>query len=532
MPIVYAEPIRGWRFLLLNLALGVGNVVVLSNVPGYTILAPYASGNLQGVTPSFGTWATTDHMIGMCLGFPIARWFVARFGDYRTLAVAYALYAALSALCSVSDTIWFFVPARFALGLAGGVILPVGQSLLLGEYPEKLRTVGVGLWGVLSMAPFTVGVFMGGWWAENFGWRSLFYSNIPVALFAAAVVAATFYGRGFKRRKMRFDVVGVTLLAVLLLGVQTIFNQGNDFDWLASPVLATIFVTALVALPCFIVWEMGEKRPAIDVRLFAGRNYAVAMICSLAGFLCIQGILSVFIGQLQLLLGYTSSRAGLVYLTMLLVAAPLVAIVHELCKGVDARLVAFLNFIGFAVVFTWLGLYDKFASFDQITAPMLFFGFMLATFFAPLATIAMSGLQGGRLIRAAEELTLLRTAFGAYGITLMGVVQFRRTPFHQLGLADHFGGWRSISLDAARQFSDKLQANGLTEPMARSQMARLLRQQASLLALDDAFLTAACVFVALAVIVWFAKPTFVRSRKAAPRDEVLELEARELMEQP
>ena len=60
--------LRGWRFILLNGVTGLANVVVLSNVPGYTILAPYAAGNFQGVTPSFGTWATSDHMVGLALG--------------------------------------------------------------------------------------------------------------------------------------------------------------------------------------------------------------------------------------------------------------------------------------------------------------------------------------------------------------------------------------------------------------------------------------------------------------------------------
>ena len=85
MPVVDHRPLRGWRFLLLNIVLGLGNVLVLSNVPGYTVLSPYAAGGLQGVTPSFGTWATTDHMMGIGLGFVIARWLAARFGDYRVL---------------------------------------------------------------------------------------------------------------------------------------------------------------------------------------------------------------------------------------------------------------------------------------------------------------------------------------------------------------------------------------------------------------------------------------------------------------
>ncbi len=65
---------KSWRFLLLNVATGAANVIMLSNVPGYTVLAPYAAGSLEGVTPSYGTWATTDHMVGIALGLPLSRW--------------------------------------------------------------------------------------------------------------------------------------------------------------------------------------------------------------------------------------------------------------------------------------------------------------------------------------------------------------------------------------------------------------------------------------------------------------------------
>ncbi|MGH6852133.1 MAG: MFS transporter, partial [Methylocella sp.] len=284
MPVIYPGRLRGWRFLLLNGVAGLANVVVLSNVPGYTILAPYAAANLQGVTSSFGTWGTTDHMIGLVLGFPIARWLAARYGDYRVYGATLVLYAIFSFLCAISATIWSFVPMRFLLGLAGGIILPVGQAILLGEYPPEKRTLGVGIWGILSMMPFTIGVFMGGWWAEYVGWRAMVLSNIVIALTVAGVVGSLVYGRRIKRHIARFDGVGFILLAIILLGLQTIFNQGNDFDWFGwSWFLFGVLIAVIVALPCFIIWELGERRPAIDLRLFAHRNYSVATICSVLG---------------------------------------------------------------------------------------------------------------------------------------------------------------------------------------------------------------------------------------------------------
>jgi DHA2 family multidrug resistance protein len=105
---------------------------------------------------------------------------------------------------------------------------------------------------------------------------------------------------------------------------------------------------------------------------------------------------------------------------------------------------------------------------------MVFFGLSLAAFFTPLSVLAIHGLPAASLLRAAEELTLLRTVAGAFGIALQGVVVFRRTPLHQLDLADHFGGRRFASLDLLSQFSDRLQASGFSADMARSQMGLLM----------------------------------------------------------
>jgi DHA2 family multidrug resistance protein len=340
--------------------------------------------------------------------------------------------------------------------------------------------------------------------------------------------ARWFYGRSIKLHISRFDGVGFFLLAIILLGVQTIFNQGNDFDWFASPILASTLVVVIVALPCFFIWELGERHPAIDVRLLVHRNYIVALICSVIGFLVIQGQLSIFLVQLQTLLGYSSSLAGVVYLTMIILSLPLAAIIHELCRKFDVRLIACFNFLGFAGVMLWIGLFDKEGYFDQITLPMVLFGFSLAAFFTPLSVLAIHGLPETRLLRAAEELALLRTVAGAFGIALQGVVIFRRTPFHQLSLADHFGGRRFASLDLLSQFSDRLQASGFSADMACGQMGLLIRQQANLLGMNDAFLLGAFAFLALAAFIWVAQSTIMPTKRV---EKLREAEAEEMMEQ-
>lgn len=529
MPTVFPRRLRGWRFVLLNIVLGLGHMVVLFNAGSYIALMPHVAGGLGGVLPSFGTWAQTDFMIALALAFPIARWLSGRFGDYRLFVAAFVAYALASCLCASSETLLLFLPSRILLGFAGGVTLPIGQALLLKEYPERLRSVGLGVWGLFTLMPFTIGFPIGGWIADELGWRYLFVLNVPVALAIAGTAGALLHGRGFQRRYLRFDFVGFILLCVILGGVQTILNQGNDFDWLDSPFLRGTVILVLVALPCFVIWELGERHPALDIRLFAHRNFAIGVSCLTLGFLAIQGLLSLFIAQIQLLLGYSSWLAGLEFLAMILLAAPVIAIMHEVVNGLDVRPFACVNLLGVAFTLYWIGLFDEPANFDQLFWPMLLLGFFLGSFFTPLTMLTLHGLSGTQIARAAEEAGLLRIAAGAFGITLAGVVLFRGTPFHQLLLADRFGGRQFVSFDELERFSDRLEHAGVAPHALTGKLHAIIKQHAAILGLNDAFLLASYLFIGLAVLVWFAAPTH---RPPTRVEQLREQRAEELMEEP
>jgi MFS transporter, DHA2 family, multidrug resistance protein len=529
---MYTKRLKGWRFALFNVTLGTAHALVLFGAGAYIALMPHVTGDLGGILPSFGTWAQTDFMIAIALAFPVARWLGCRVGEYRLFIWAFIGYAIASFLCAISTSLWTFLPGRLLLGFTGGLTLPIGQALLLKEYPDRRKSVGLAVWGLFTLMPFTIGLPFGGWLADEWGWRALFHINVPVALLIAGVTGALLYGRGFIRSCERFDFVGFLLLAVILASIQVVLNRGNDFDWFDTPLLRNLAIAAAIAIPCFIIWELGEERPAIDLQLFRHRNFVIGLIGLAFGFFALQGLLSLFVVQLQLLMGYSSTLAGLVFLPMLLTAAPIIAVMHELSKRVDARLLASLNLLGFAATFYWIGLFDKPASFDQIFWPMLAEGVFLGSFFAPLTVLTLHGLTGDQMLRAAETVNLVRVAAGAFGITAQGVILFRRMPFHQLNLADHFGGRMSISYDALETLKVKLEQAGVAASMIPKQLGMLLRQEAGLLAMDDAFLVAAALCVGLATLVWFAHSTRFPIGESESPSHIGEWRAEELMEQP
>jgi len=200
-------------------------------------------------------------------------------------------------------------------------------------------------------------------------------------------------------------------------------------------------------------------------------------------------------------------------------------------KNIDARLLASINLLGFSLTFYWLGLFDDPGSFDQIFWPMLLLGFFLGSFLVPLTRLTLHGLSGKQQMRAAEESGLLRVVSGAIGITLQGIVVFRRGPFHQLQLADHFGGRQFASIDVLQELSSRLAASGLDSGMINRKLLAVLKQQATLLALNDAFLLASYLFLGMAGLVWLAYPTHPPVHPTLAK-ELADIRAEEIMEEP
>jgi DHA2 family multidrug resistance protein len=240
--------------------------------------------------------------------------------------------------------------------------------------------------------------------------------------------------------------------------------------------------------------------------------------------------MSLLIVQIQYLLGYSSKLAGLALLPMVLFGAPAIAVMHILCKYIDARWLICLNSLGFAGTFYWLGLFDDPHSFEELFWPMVVEGIFLGSFFTPLTVLTLHGLTGPLVTRAAEIANLLRVAAGAFGITFQGIVLFRRAHFHQLHLADHFGGRQWISYDPVAELAAKLETAGLNPAEIQAKLALLIKQQASILSLNDAFLVAGYLSIGLSILVWFAHPTHIPLSQT-PAEELRRMRAEELIEE-
>lgn len=512
--------LTGWHLVIFSICIGLAHVLVLFNAGAYIAMLPRIAGGLS-LPPSIATWTQTDYMVGLALGFPVGNWLSRRNGEYWPFVGALATFAAASVVCSFCESLPGYLAARIALGFAGGISLPIGQSLFIKEFKDNDKNTAVGIWNMFTLIPFTFGPLLGGWLADNWGWRWLFKLNIPIALTVILIAAVLLYGRSHQRVRLRFDAVGFALAVLTLLGFQTWLNQGNDWDWSNSPYLFVILALTGMGLAYFIVWELSLKHPFLDIRLFAHRNFVIGTVVMFTGFLWFQGLLSLLIVQLQLTLGYSSFLAALVFLPMAILAKPIGSLINVISKKFDARLLASMNLLGFAAVYFWLSRFDQSADYSQLFWPKFVEGLCLGSFFLPLTLLLLHGLPVERQWRAAELAGMLRIAAGATGITFQGIVFYQRTPFHLARVTEQ----HPVSTVDLRPALEAWFSAGSPDTAANIQLYNMLRLQARLASINEAFWLAGWVFVALAATVWLAHPTLatakLSSRQALRREKLL-----------
>ncbi len=513
----------------MNFGLLLGNVLVLFNTGAFASVVLHATGDL-GVSPNHASWMQTYYFVCLALALPVSTWLALTVGEVRLYLWAMIAMMLASWLCATTGDLLLFLLGRALQGFFGGLTIPLSQTLLMREYPESSKPFAVSLWSIAALSPFTLGPAAGGWIADALGWRWQFLLNIPLSLLAAALTWALLYDRKTEHRKTPFDSIGFLLLAAALLCLQTVLNQGQDADWYNSPPLIGIALLGLILTAYFIVWELAQRTPLLDLRLLARRNFAIGSFTLGIGFMAMYGLLSVLLVRLQVVAGYTSFLAGSVLLPLVFLAKPMASMMHLIVHRFDARLLASLNMLLFALYCGWSSSYDFFergAWFNQPLWTQILEGFCLGGLFAPLTTLFLSGLTPRRQTQAVELGGMLRVLGGSVASPLFGVFWERRTAFHQSRLSESFSvydGWH-------RDMIAQLQISGFDGQLAIAKLSGLANQHAAILGLNDSFRVAAWLFVGLAALVWLASPAGPKKVLAAKEEQRLAA-LEDLVEEP
>jgi EmrB/QacA subfamily drug resistance transporter len=216
-------------------------------------------------------WISTAYLVAIVAVIGVAGWAVDRFGTRTVFMAAVAAFATGSLLCGVAWSAGSLIAFRVLQGLGGGLVMPVGMTILAHAAGQERMGRAMAVVGVPMLLAPALGPVLGGALLDGASWRLIFFVNLPVAV-AALALAARVLPKGTMRADTRFDVRGLVLLSPGL----TALVAG-----LASPAgpLALAVGTALIV--AFVLHARRTPHALIDVHIFRDRVVAAATATTL-----------------------------------------------------------------------------------------------------------------------------------------------------------------------------------------------------------------------------------------------------------
>ena len=494
---VAAGPISAARKWAITLSVMVVAFMQVLDTSVTNVVLPHLQGSLSAGLEEV-SWVITSYLAANAIIIPATGWLAGVLGRKRFFLICCVLFTVSSVLSGMAPNLTFLVLARIAQGIGGGPIIPLSQAILWEIFPLGQRGLAMAVWGIGFMMGPIIGPTLGGYIADNWSWRWIFYINLPVGLLGFFMASAFLFDPPYLRKPARVDWPGLVLMVLGFGCLQLMLDRGEREDWFDSSLIVALAVIAGVALVGFLARELMAKDPILDLRVFTDRNFAFG-----ASFIALIG-LGMFSSMVllalysQKLLGYDALTSGLVLAPGGLGNMFSLILCGRLVTRVDQRLLLTFGCLVNAISLYMMSNLTLGMDYWSLTMPRVIQGFALGFIFVPLSTLTLATIRRDKLVNATSAYNVLRNLGGSVGIALATTYLAQRSQFHQHNLVSHVTIWDPATQDRLAQWTSHFMAQGADSFTAQRRALAMLYHdvvgQAQVLAYADDFWLLAILF--------------------------------------
>jgi DHA2 family multidrug resistance protein len=413
----------------------------------------------------------------------------------RVFTVAVACFGLCSALCGLAPSLGLLVACRILQGLSGGPMMPLSQTLMMRIFPPHQRAQAMGLWAMTAVVGPVAGPLLGGAILDHLSWPWIFYINVPVAIGIVVGLGPLVSRYETPTLRRPVDYVGLGLLVVWVSALQIMLDKGEEADWFNSPLIVLLGLTAIIGFFAFVFWEITQKDPIVNLKLFRARAFATACAAMSVTYGAFFGSVVLIPLWLQTVMGYTAAWAGRIMALQGVLAIILSPVVAQVARRIDPRAIAFFGVSVIGVVMALRSGLTTQATFWDVASTQILLGLGMSCFFIPLNVLGIGALKPEEVAAGSGLMNFLRTSSGAVAVSIVTTSWNNGAEKARTTLVSNLHADQTVSA---------MQASGFSHNQALGVIEQLTQQQSVMLSTQNLFLALACCAAASALTVWVA----------------------------
>jgi MFS transporter, DHA2 family, multidrug resistance protein len=465
-----------------------------------------------GATIDEGSWISTGYLMAEIVVIPLSGWLSAVFSVRRYLLANVACFLMFSVLCAFATNLPMMIIFRAGQGVCGGVLIPMAFTVILTTLPPSKQAIGLALFSITATFAPTIGPTIGGWLTDNYGWEYIFYLNlIPGVIMLAGV----WYGIAAKPMQLQLlkngDWWGIATMAIGFASFEFFAEEGDRMDWFSSSVIQRAAIIAAIMLPSFVVIQLIRKRPLVNLRLLARRNFGLSIILVMTLGMGLYGstfILPLFLAEVP---QYNAMQIGE---TIMWVGIPQLFItpfISWLMKRIDLRLLIAIGLSLFGTRCLMNSHLTHDSTMVELIPSQIVRALGMPLILAPLSSISTAGIEADQISSASTIYNMTRNLGGSIGIAILETLQSEREKFHSNRLVDAISLSDPVVRDRIQQLTQLFSSHTgdpvLAQDQAYATLSQTVHREATVMSFNDCFLFMGYALFASACLVLLLRKT-------------------------
>jgi EmrB/QacA subfamily drug resistance transporter len=332
-----------------------------------------------------------------------------------------AVFIAASLACGLAPSADWLIGARIVQGVGAALMNPATLSIITATFPPRQRGMAIGIWAGVSALALAIGPLVGGVITEQIDWSWIFFINVPIGVLGIVVARLAIDESRDTSAEQRLDLPGLATSAIGLFALTYALIEANTYGWTSGRILG-LFATAVVFLGIFVLVELRQRIPMLDLSLFKNPTFAGSNATMMLVALAMFGVFFFVSLFMQNILGYSATKAGAVFLPMTMLIILVAPVAGRLSDRVGAR---WLMGAGLVCVGTSLVIFSRLdfdSGFWDLFPGLVVGGVGMALSMTPTTAAAMGSVPVDQAGVGSAVLNSMRQVGGSLGIAVMGAI--------------------------------------------------------------------------------------------------------------